>query len=117
VSQKLSLLAVVAFVIVLAAGSEAQAWPGYHVGVTHVGLGGVQHYGRTGYAGPRGFGSVSHYGATGVGAYGGYHYGATAGGGVRYGGAAYGGVRYGGAAYGGYRAGAVGFRRGFARRW
>ncbi|MCA9068197.1 MAG: hypothetical protein KDA84_04705 [Planctomycetaceae bacterium] len=112
-SRQLSILSVVAFVIALATCSQADAWPGYHVGVTHVGMGGVQHYGRTGYAGPRGYGSVSHYGATGGGLYGGYHVGGTAAGGVRYGG----GVGYGGVRYGGYRSGAVGFRGGFARRW
>jgi len=103
--RKILFIAFVLAVAVLCTSSELQAWGGYHVGFTHVGYGGVQHWGRTAYVGPRGAYVGGHYG--GYGAYGGYrggygygaHYGA-----YGYGGYHYGGYGY-GAAYGGYRAG------------
>jgi hypothetical protein len=101
-----------AFVIALAAGllmlgssSQVHAWGAAHVGYTHVGPGGVQHYGATAAVGPggayggahasaygagsayhAGYGSATTYGGTAAyhsyapnsgGAYavGGYHYG------------------------------------------
>jgi hypothetical protein len=98
----------VTFALLCTAGM-VQAWRGgYHVGYTHVGPGGVQHWGRTGVAG--GYGGYGHYGAYGA------RYGGVYRGGYGYGGGAYGyraayggGYHYGGygygAAYGGYRAG------------
>jgi hypothetical protein len=101
--RKIALVMLVVVGGLLGVAAEAQAWGGYHFGYTHVGPGGVQHWGRTGFAGPYGAYSGGRYGA--YGAYGGYHagygYGAHYGG---YGGYHYGGYGYGGA-YGGYRAG------------
>jgi hypothetical protein len=82
--------------------AELNAYGARHVGYTHVGPGGVYHYGRTAGYGPGGAFSTGHAGAYGYG--GGYArtgYGA----GVGYGG--YGGYRYGTGygAYGGYRYG------------
>jgi hypothetical protein len=53
----------------LATSSKAQAWGGYHIGYTHVGPFGVQHYGRTIGVGP--YGGV--YGGVHVGAFGGVY--------------------------------------------
>src|SRR6516225_7532040 len=99
--------------VVTAAGllipARAQGQGAYHVGYTHVGPGGVQHWGSTGVAGPYGAYGGAHYGAYGGGGgayHAGYGYGARYGG---YGGA-YGGYHYGGGAYGGYHYG--GFRCG-----
>ena len=100
-----TLLFAFAVILALATSSKAQAWGCYHAGYTHVGYGGVQHYGTTGAYGAGRYGGVSHYGSTGGGAYGGYHYGST----TAHGGA-YGGYHYGGYHYGGYSAGAY-------RRW
>jgi hypothetical protein len=95
-------LLLTALLLVLMTSAKSQAWGGCHVGFTHVGYGGVQHYGRTSFGGYGGYGSVSHYGAT---SYGGSHYGSTSSGGYRYGGGAYGGYHYGGGTYGGYHYG------------
>ena len=105
--RKILGIALVAAALTLITSAKAQAWGAYHVGYTHVGPEGVQHYGRTVGVGPYGAYSGGHYGS--YGAYGasrgGYSYGA------RYGGA------YGGAyhysydrydsydRYGGYRRG------------
>jgi hypothetical protein len=90
--------------------AEARAWgPARHVGFTHIGPGGIQHWGRTSFGG--GYGGV-HYGA--YGAYGGYRGGYGA---VRpygYGGYGYGGYHYGGYGYG-YNYG--GYRAGYYRAW
>jgi hypothetical protein len=94
--RKTLFLTLAALLLVLLASSKAQAWGCYHVGFTHVGYGGVQHYGRTGFGGYGGYGGFEHYGRTG---YGGYHYGDSSYGGDRYGG--YGGYHYGGYHYGG----------------
>ena len=100
--RKTFCLALLAAAAMLMTSAKVQAWGAYHVGYTHVGPDGVQHYGRTVGAGPYGAYSGGHYGA--YGAYGGYRAGY--GYGARYG-AAYGGAyrygydRYG--AYGGYR--------------
>ena len=97
-------LAVAAFLVVLAMPSDAWSWGCYHAGYTHVGYGGVQHYGTTGAYGGGRYGSVSHYGSTGSYGSGGYHYGGTS----SYG--SYGGYHYGGYHYGGYSSG-------YYRRW
>jgi hypothetical protein len=81
--------------------SDAKAWRCAHVGYTHVGPNGVQHWGRTAVAGPGG----AYAGGSRYGSYGGYH-------------AGYGGV-YGGAYhYGGYATSAYGgYHAGYYRRW
>ena len=84
--RKIVFPALAAALLALLVSSQARAWGGYHVGYTHVGYGGVYHYGRTGFYG--GYGD--RYGGYG----GGYRYG-----GYRYGGDAYGGYRYGGYHY------------------
>jgi len=43
--------------------STAHAWGAYHVGYTHVGPSGVQHYGRTAGYGSNGAYSGAHYGS------------------------------------------------------
>jgi hypothetical protein len=102
----------------LLSSSQAGAWGVAHVGYTHVGYGGVQHYGRTAAVGPYGAYSGAHYGAYGAGGayrvggaygvgYGGYGYPAGV---YNYGGVnAYGGYGYGGFGatnvYGGYAGG------------
>lgn len=108
-------VALAATVITLWTSSPVQAWGAYHVGYTHVGYGGVQHYGRTAAVGPYGAYGSAHYGGVGYGgAYrGGYGYG------DRYGGAYGYHAGYGGYDYGGFRAGGVygGYRAGVYRRW
>ncbi len=90
--RKIFYLALAAGATLLMTTSKAQAWGAYHVGYTHVGPNGVQHYGRTVGVGPYGAYSGGRYGA--VGGYGAY--------GARYG-AAYGGAyRYGAVGYGSY---------------
>lgn len=102
--------------------SQAQAWGAAHVGYTHVGYGGVQHYGRTTAVGPYGSYSGAHYGSYGAG--GSYHAGYGAG--SSYGGYVSGGAyRYGGvSSYGGYHYGGVGvtpvhnpYASGYYRAW
>jgi hypothetical protein len=124
--RKSVFLAAAATLATLLTAPEARAWgrAGFHVGYTHVGPGGVEHWGRTAVAGPYGSYSGGHYGAYGRyggsyhagygsvdrygggAAYGGYHsysaYGSTAG--YRYGGYHYGGVYGTGYAGGVYRA-------------
>jgi hypothetical protein len=101
--RKALMLAAAATVLSLLTSASAQAWGAYHVGYTHVGYGGVYHYGRT-YAGGYGgydryrYGGAYHYG--GYGGYDRYRYGGL----YHYGG--YGGLRYGDA-----------YRAGFYRRW
>src|SRR5438552_1033029 len=90
-----SLAAVVAMLLMPEA---AWSWGGYHAGYTHVGPGGVQHWGRTAGVGPYGGFAGGHAwgGGWGGGYRAGYGYGA------RYGGldGGVGGYRYGG--YGAY---------------
>jgi hypothetical protein len=63
-----------ALLLTLLVAPEVQAWGAYHSGYTHVGYGGVQHYGSTTLVGPYGgVYSGSHGGSYGYG--GGYHYG------------------------------------------
>jgi heterogeneous nuclear ribonucleoprotein A1/A3 len=109
----LALLTVAAGLIT---ASEAHAWGAFHAGYTHVGYGGIQHYGYTAARGP--YGGVyggAHYG--GYGAYGGYHAGYGYGARGVYGGYhAYTPYSGGGYAVGGYRYGAYGYP-GVYRRW
>ena len=99
--KKILCVALMAVAATLLTSTKAQAWGAYHVGYTHVGPEGVQHYGRTAAVGPYGAYSGGHYGA--YGASGSYHagygestrYGASSGGAYRYGSTSYG--RYGGA--------------------
>jgi len=114
--RRFVIAALAATVAALLTASEARAWGGFHVGYTHFGAGGVEHYGRTVGVGPYGAFSTGHAGYYGAGgAYrtgygygerygvgsGSYHYGT-----ADYG---YGGYHYGGFGatdlYGGYRAG------------
>ena len=113
-----------ALAIVALMASSVQAWPVAHVGYTHVGPGGVQHWGRTAGFGPYGgfsTGSARGHGWGGGGYHAGYAYGGRYGGG--YGGAAYGGYHYGGyGGYGGFHYGyggayGGGYRAGYYRRW
>ena len=60
-------IALIAAAAMLATASQAHAWGAYHVGYTHVGPEGVQHYGRTAAVGPYGAYSGAHYGAYGAG--------------------------------------------------
>ncbi len=101
-------LVLAALLAMLLTTSRAQAWGAYHVGFTHVGYGGVYHYGRTGVAGYGGYGGVARYGAVGYGGVYGARYGYRG-----YG--AYGGYHYGGAAYDGAYGGAA--RYGYAYRY
>jgi hypothetical protein len=75
--RKILFPALAATLLALLVSSQAQAWGGFHVGYTHVGYGGVYHFGRTGFYG--GYGNR-------FGAYGGYRYGYRYGYGDRYGG-------------------------------
>jgi hypothetical protein len=96
--------------------SELHAWGAYHVGYTHVGYGGIQHYGRTVAYGPGGVYAGGR--AYGYGGYGGYHVGY--GYGVPYGlYGAYAPAYYGAYHYGGFGYGRVygGYRAGYYRRW
>jgi hypothetical protein len=110
--RHLLILACAVTMLLLGTVSKAQAWGAYHVGYTHVGAGGVEHYGATYARGPYGGYGGARYGAYGAeggvyrggygagGAYGGYHYGGAYGGGY-----AAGGYHYGGAYGGAYGAG------------
>jgi hypothetical protein len=100
--RKTMFLAVTATILTLLSTGDAKAWRAAHVGYTHVGPNGVQHWGRTAAAGPGG----AYAGGSRYASYGGYH----AGYGGAYGGAYHYGAGYGGEAYGGYRAG-------YYRRW
>src|SRR5436309_3027441 len=81
--RKTLFLSTAATLVALLTSSEAQAWGYHHVGYTHYGAGGVQHYGHNSFSGPYGSHSGSHFGAYGSGG-GSYHagYGSTS----RYGG-------------------------------
>jgi hypothetical protein len=108
-------LTLAAAAVVLVTSSQAQAWGAFHAGYTHVGYGGVQHWGHTSVSGPYGSYSGGHYGAYG---YGGGSYHAGYGYGDRYG--AYGGYHYGGYSgyhYGGYPAYGGAYRAGVYRAW
>ncbi len=97
-------VAVLTAAAMLATSSTAHAWGAAHVGYTHVGPGGVQHYGRTVGYGPNGSFSTDRgyamaYGSSRAG-YGSYNrYGASSGAAYHYGSSSYGSYdRY--AAYG-----------------
>jgi len=113
-SMKNAMLAMAAVAGLFATSSDAKAWGAYHVGYTHVGPGGVQHYGHTAAAGPYGGYSSSHYGAHGYGGgsyhsgYGGGYHAGYGGGGYHYSGGSYGGATAGGFRYGGYNRGGYG---------
>jgi hypothetical protein len=119
VFRKTVFLAAAVTLAALLTAPEARAWGGFHVGYTHVGYGGIYHYGRTVGVGP--YGAYSYGRVGGLGAYGGlYHVGYGIGG--LYGGyspySAYGATaayRYGGYHYGGLYGG--GYRAGVYRRW
>jgi hypothetical protein len=99
--RKAVFVALSALATALFAAPEAHAWGGCHFGYTHVGYGGVQHYGYTAARGPYGGYSGGHYGS--YGSYDGYH-------------AGYGeGYHYGsGGAYGGYHAYTPAYGGGYA---
>jgi hypothetical protein len=100
--------------LLLATSPKAHAWGACHVGYTHVGYGGVQHYGYTAARGPYGSYSGGHTSAYGYGG-GSYHAGYSEGyrGGYGYGGEGYhsysagysGGYAAGGYHYGSYGGG------------
>jgi hypothetical protein len=107
IMQRLLFGIALATILVLGAVPKTHGWGAYHVGYTHVGYGGVQHYGRTVAAGPGGVYGGARYGAVGyggayrggygyAGAYGYHPYAPVYGGGYAVGGYHYGGV-YGGA--------------------
>ena len=109
-SRKLVFLALAVALLALLTPSRAQAWGAYHVGYTHVGVGGVYHYGRTAAVGPYGAYAGGH--TVRYGAYGGLYRGGYAEG------YHYGYSPYGGYAVGGVRTGLLGgVRAGFYRRW
>jgi hypothetical protein len=96
--RKILCLALLAAAATLMTAAPVRAWGAYHVGYTHVGPSGVQHYGHTSAYGPYGSYSGGHYGSSG--AYGGYHAGYSSG--YRYGGSYGGAYRYGYDRYGSY---------------
>ncbi len=91
-------LALAATAMTLITSTKAQAWGAYHVGYTHVGPNGVQHYGRTEAYGANGAYSGSRYGSSG--GYGGYRGGSSYG--ARYGGSYGGAYHYSSERYGSY---------------
>jgi hypothetical protein len=109
--NKVILLPAVAVVAALLMPSQVDAYGAAHVGYTHVGPEGVQHYGATAARGPEGAYGGAHESAYGAGG-GAYHAGY---GGATTGGAA-GGYHYdyrysGGAATGGAEAAHYGYVR------
>jgi hypothetical protein len=96
--EKILYIALVAAAAFLMTSAKAQAWGAAHVGYTHVGPSGVQHYGRTVAAGPNGAYSGGHYGS--YGASGSYH--AAYGHSETYGHSSYGAYHYGASSYDSY---------------
>ena len=99
--RHLPIAALAAALLVLGLSARAEAWGARHVGYTHVGPSGVQHYGRNVVSTPSGVyggGHSSAYGAYGGAYHSDYRYGATRaytptyGGGYAAGGYHYGGV-------------------------
>ena len=97
------LLPLAAVVAAMGISSKAEGYGACHTGYTHVGPGGVQHYGSTSASGPYGSYSGSHTSAYGAGgayhsgsAYGTSASGAASGGGYHYTSSAYGGTAAGG---------------------
>ncbi len=118
--QRLLFIIALATILVLGAVPKTHGWGAYHVGYTHVGYGGVQHYGRTVAVGPGGVYGGARYGSYGYGGVyrGGYGYGERYGGLYGYG--AYAPVYGGGYAVGGYHYGGVygdAYRAGVYRRY
>jgi hypothetical protein len=115
-----SFFAVVAAALVtVLTPAEAHAWGAAHVGYTHVGPAGVQHYGATAARGPYGSYSGAHAGAYGYGGasvhtgYGaGYGVGGATGGAYHYNTGAGGAYHYGTVGVGGY-----GYEGGVYRRY
>jgi hypothetical protein len=88
--HKLILMVLIVGLLMLSP-SQVDAYGAAHVGYTHVGPYGVQHYGATAHYGPYSSGYSSH--VSGYGAYGAYGGGYHAGSTYQYsGGAAYGGA-------------------------
>jgi hypothetical protein len=97
--RKTLIAAIAAALALVLAASRAEAWGAAHVGYTHVGPGGVQHYGRTAVSGPYGSYSGGHASsyeaggayrtgggyATGTTGAAGYHYSGTSSYGAHYG--------------------------------
>jgi hypothetical protein len=96
--KKILCIALVAAAASLMTSTKAQAWGAAHVGYTHVGPEGVQHYGRTAAYGPSGAYSGAHYGS--YGAYGSSH--AAYGHSETYGHSSYGAYHYGSSSYDSY---------------
>src|SRR5262245_34664226 len=95
--RKTLFLVAAAALLTLCTSSRAHAWGAMHVGYTHFGYGGIQHYGRTVGVGPYGAFSTGHVGGIGYG------------GGVYHAGYGVGGV-YGHEAFGGgYHYGTTGY--------
>jgi hypothetical protein len=107
--RKSLFVAITAALAALLTPTDARAWGAAHVGYTHVGPSGVQHYGATAahgpygsysgaHAGAYGYGGASYHagGAYGAGAYGagGYHYNTGYGGAYHYGAVQTGGYGY-----------------------
>lgn len=104
--RKSLFVAIAAALAAVLSPAEARAWGAAHVGYTHVGPYGVQHYGRTVAAGPNGAYAGGHTSAYGYGGAS-YHAGGAAGYHYGYGGASAGGYHYGAVHTGyGYQAGA-----------
>jgi hypothetical protein len=78
--RKFLVLALLTATATLLTASRVHAWGAFHVGYTHVGAGGVEHFGRTAAVGPYGAYSGGHVGAYGYGGasyHAGYGYGGT----------------------------------------
>jgi hypothetical protein len=117
--RKSLFVAITAALVAMLTPTDAHAWGARHVGYTHVGPYGVQHYGATVAHGPNGVYSGSHAGAYGYGGasyHAGSAYGASYGG--AYGGAYHYNTGYGGAYhYGAVQTGGYGYAGGVYRRW
>jgi hypothetical protein len=99
--RNIFVLALAAGLVVLGSAAKVQAWGAAHVGYTHVGPSGVQHYGATAARGPSGSYSGSHYGAYGAGGSS-YHAGYSS------------ESHYGGSSYGGYHSYSPSYSGGYA---
>jgi hypothetical protein len=120
IMQRMLFVIALASVLALGAVPKTYGWGAYHVGYTHVGYGGIQHYGRTFAYGRGGVYGGARYGGYGYGGLyrGGYGYGGLYGGLYGYGG--YAPVYGGGYAVGGYHYGGVygdAYRAGVYRRY
>lgn len=102
--RKSLFIAITAALAALLTPTDAHAWGAAHVGYTHVGPSGVQHYGASAARGPYGSYSGAHAGAYG---YGGSSYHAGYGSAEHYGGAYGGAYHYNTGSSGAYHYGAV----------